>query len=389
MSLARNKTHTPPEPDLSELEGRSYTCIDGCALCCLCQPELLPGEEKEFMADPVLRAGITRKHISPEVLGAAIRLKGDYGACHFLNERRCVIYERRPHFCRVFPLNVFVGWRIQLNANMSCRGLGLPGIPLEQTGRELLSQYGDERLESELVSAAGVFAQFEENTKDAMVSQSFDSVRSAASMLVDELTDGIGLSRMMTYAEYGSSKRDSAPADLAKAARAMEAEADIAERALMDGVELFDLPDLSHLPVHVGPDLSWRIFKLEDKAIVGWELAEAGTTEEFCRLDPASVSLLPMSVEGRAALRRYVDVVNARDCFAGHAAYLCDMEGYEFNFGQVYIGTVANSVIDLWWRASLLAQLAGVDALGPDEVKEGIVFFDMDLLDLPTIGAFI
>jgi hypothetical protein len=57
----------PLEIDYSEVDGRTYRCIDGCALCCLCQPELLPEEETRFRADPRLSDGITDRHISPDV----------------------------------------------------------------------------------------------------------------------------------------------------------------------------------------------------------------------------------------------------------------------------------------------------------------------------------
>ena len=378
-----------PKPDLTELEGRTYSCLEGCALCCLCQPELLPKEERAFTSDPELGRGVVNAHISPEVRGAALRLKGSHGVCHFLTERRCTIYDRRPHFCRSFPLNVFVGWRIQLNANLSCRGLDLPGVDLSSLGIALLSEYGNKELSRELTSAAKVFAQFEDNANDASVSQSIASVRKAVSMLGDELTDDIGLSRLMTYAEYGNTAQESPPADLVRAVREVEPEADIHQRALIDGVELFDLADLSHLPVYVAPDLSWKLFKLEGGSIVGWELDDSGETGEFSKIDPTSVDLLPMTTRGRKALRKYIDIVNARDCFLGHAAYLCDLEGYEFNFGQVYIGAIANCAVDLWWRASLLAQLADAASLDHDEIREGVVFFDMDMLDLPSIGAFI
>jgi len=387
--LKERRAEESPEIDLSELDGYSYRCVDDCALCCLCQPELLPDEEALFRSDPVLMAGVTDEHISPEVKGAAIRLKGRHGACHFLTDKRCTIYNRRPHFCRSFPLNVFAGWRVQVNVNRSCRGLGLPGEELEPLGRRLLSRYGDDRLKGEVRSANKVFSQFVRNTREASAAQSFSSVRSAAAMLDDELTEQLGLSRVMTYAEYGSTKPNSSPADLAKRVRITEAEADISERALMDGVELFDLPDLCLLPVYVGPDLSWKMFKLDGKTFVGWELGESGETKEFCRVDPSSVDLLPMTTAGRESVREYLHLINSRDCFLGHAAYLCDMEGYEFNFGQVYLGAVANNIIDLWWRASLLAQVAGLEQLDAAEIREGVVFFDMDLLDLPTIGAFI
>jgi hypothetical protein len=50
---------------------------------------------------------------------------------------------------------------------------------------------------------------------------------------------------------------------------------------------------------------------------------------------------------------------------------------------------LATNVLDLWWRSSFLAHLRQRTELGAAEIREGIVFFDMDLLDLPTIGAFI
>lgn len=377
------------EADLSELRGRTYRCIDGCALCCLCQPELLPDEEEQFAKDPELAAGTTREHISPDVKGMAIRLQGAHGACFFLSDRRCGIYGSRPHFCRSFPLNVFVGWQVQVNVNLSCRGVGLPGEDLESLGQELVTEYGEDRLAAEVSAANEVFTQFVRNCRDASVAQSFSSIREAAGLLSDELTDAIGLSRVMTYAEHATTRQNSGAGDIARRVRATEAEADLCERAMIDGIELFDLPDLSLLPVYVDQDLRWRIFKLLGKDIVGYDLEEDGTVTEFFRTSPVEVDLLPMNAGGRDAVRDYLTLVNARDCFLGHAAYLCDSEGYEYNFGQVYLGAMANNAVDLWWRASLLAHMSGAEELGPAQVREGMVFFDMDLLDLPTIGAFI
>lgn len=377
------------EADLSELAGRTYRCIDGCALCCLCQPELLPGEEKAFRSDPELVAGVTGQHISPEVKGAAIRLKGDHGACHFLERRRCSIYGKRPHFCMSFPLNVFVGWRVQVNVNLSCRGIDLEGEDLEAIGLNLLDQYGDERLREELRASKSVFDEFIGNAREASVAQSFASVRQSADLLRDEFTDMIGLSRVMTYAEHGTTRQNTSPVDIARKVRETEAEADVSERAMIDGIELFDLPDLSLLPVYIDGELAWKIFRLVDREIVGYRLADDGSISEFCRTSPSSVDLLPIRQDGLSRFAEYLTTVNARDCFAGHAAYLCNMEGYDYNFAQVYVGAVANNMVDLWWRSSLLAMLGGSDSIGSKEAMEGIVFFDMDLLDLPTIGAFI
>ncbi len=385
----QHRSDLEPEIDLSELHGRTYRCIDGCALCCLCQPELLPDEERAFRADPKLAAGVSESHISPDVEGPAIGLKGRHGACHFLSEKRCTIYDQRTHYCRSFPLNVFVGWRVQVNVNLSCRGVGLPGEDLTTLGKRLTTGYAPGRLSEELASANEVFAQFVRNTREAGVAQSFTSARGTVELLEDELTDPIGLSRAMTFAEHSNPRENSSAGDIVRRVRQTEAEADISERALMDGVELFDLPDLSLLPVYVDPELGWKIFRLVEKEIVAYDLHEDGRTVEICRIDPPSVDLLPMDDGGRSAMREYLRTVNSRDCLLGHGAYLCDLEGYEYNFAQAYLGAVANNMIDLWWRASLLARLAGTDELGPGEIREGVAFFDMDLLDLPTIGAFI
>jgi Fe-S-cluster containining protein len=377
------------EVDFSEVRGRSYNCIDGCALCCLCQPELLPHEEEKFMRDPRLRESISDKHISPEVRGVALKLQGRHGACCLLKDKRCAVYKDRPHFCRAFPVNVFVGWRIQVNANLSCRGIGLDGESLDHLARTALADYEEADLRTELDSARAVFREFEANARGAKVSQSLNSVRGAAEALVTDLTDELGLSRVLTYAEHGRTRQNVPPSEIARLARRADASADISERATMDGVELFDLDDLSMLPVYIDESLQWKIFQLRDKHIVGLELSEDGETNEISRTDPAAVELMPLSVAGRRALEDYLRVVNSRDCFFGHAAYLCDLEGYEYNLAQVYMGAMANNALDLWWRASFLAGMTGASELGQREIREGIVFFDMDLMDLPTIGAFI
>lgn len=382
-----------PQPDLeidyTEVKGKTYSCIDNCALCCLCQPELLPDEAIRFRGDPVLAQGVAERHISPEVKGTALKLRGAHGACHFLANKRCKIYDLRPHFCRLFPVNVFVGWRIQLLTNLSCRGMGLPGSNLQEEAEKIIADYGRAELSEQLDHAKKVFADFVRNCRATGVAQSFSSLRSAADSLMDELTDELGLSRVLTYAEHGRTRQNASPTDIARLARRSDAVADIQERALMDGTELFDLPDLSLLPIYIDEGMVWKIFELKEKRIVGYVLAEDGTTDEFVRIDPNEVELLPFEEQGRRLLGEYLSTINSRDCFLGHAAYLCDMDDYEFNFAQAYLGAMANNALDLWWRSSFLAGLDGREELGAKEIRNGIVFFDMDLLDLPTIGAFI
>jgi hypothetical protein len=267
--------------------------------------------------------------------------------------------------------------------------MDLPGESLERIGRDILSGYGEERLIHELASAKKVFSDFVRNSRESWVGQSFASIREAGRSLVNEFTDEVGLGRIMTYAEHGRTAQNSPAKTIVKQVRKIEPEADIHELALIGGTELFDLPDLSLLPIFIDDKLIWRIFRLVDKKIVGYTLSEDGTTERESCIDPADVDLLPMDSSARSAMQRYVEIVNSRDCFLGHAAYLCDAENYDYSFAQVYLGALANNIIDLWWRSSLLARLGGKSELAKAEILDGIVFFDMDLLDLPTIGAFI
>ncbi len=84
----------------------------------------------------------------------------------------------------------------------------------------------------------------------------------------------------------------------------------------------------------------------------------------------------------------YLRVLNSRDSMLGYAYYLVDAYGYEDPVANTYFGMMATTALDLLWRSSLLAyiQRGGLDKNG---VMEGIISYDMDRLDAPTIGAFI
>jgi len=387
--LKHDPSVSAPEFDFSELRGLTYRCLDGCALCCLCQPELLPEEKPLFLSDPELKKAVSDRHISPDVRGAALRLHGSHGACILLKNRRCTNYDRRPHYCRAFPVSIFLGWRVQLNANLSCRGLFQDGESLERLGEEIIGQMGPQRISKERISSARVFEQFKHNLRDTRTAQSFESVREVAAVLGEDMTDRLGLSRILTYASHGRTRPNSKAAEIAKRARTVNPDADIDELGVALGTELFDLTDLSYLPVYVDENLDWTIFRLEGREIIGYRLEEDGAIEELSRTKPDDIELVPMTSEGRKALREYLALTNRRDCFLGHAAYLSDMDGYEHNFGQVYLGTLAETAVDLWWRASFLARLSGGGDLDCRAVRDGAVFLDMDVLDQPTIGAFL
>ena len=53
-----------------------------------------------------------------------------------------------------------------------------------------------------------------------------------------------------------------------------------------------------------------------------------------------------------------------------------------------YYGCLSVTVMDLMWRMSLLDHFMGTGC-GADGMREAIMFFDMDRLDAPAIGAFV
>jgi hypothetical protein len=55
---------------------------------------------------------------------------------------------------------------------------------------------------------------------------------------------------------------------------------------------------------------------------------------------------------------------------------------------NTYYGSLAVTIMDLLWRASLLDHFFGF-GMGAECIREAIIFYDMDRLDAPTIGAFV
>ena len=68
--------------------------------------------------------------------------------------------------------------------------------------------------------------------------------------------------------------------------------------------------------------------------------------------------------------------------------YMMNENDYEDDLSNAYYGSLATSVLDVMWRASLLDHFFGT-GMGARGIREAIIFYDMDRLDAPTIGAFV
>jgi hypothetical protein len=379
------------EIDLSELDGKSYECLDGCGLCCLCQPEVSEKELRLFQGNPMLAKGLTNEHFDGRrtQLPSATKLQGGHGACHFLRNRRCQIYEIRPRFCRQFPVHVHVSWRVQLNGNLSCRGIVPGGTSLRSFGQSVLSAYPDGLLATELEGSRRRFADFERKAKDADVWQNWKRLAQAGCALVPLLGTTGGIGKLLSFADDQPQVAEMPIEKLVTVLETTGEPEDLDVIAREGNCDAFELDNVAWLPVYVAPDFKWNVFQYKNGKLGWMKLEEGGSLENLGSIDPKSVRLLERTPEALATFAAYARTLASRDHFLGYTAYLCADQGYEDDLMTVYAGVLGTAMLDLWWRASLIGALTGKTEIDGALAREGIIAYDMDCLDAPTIGAFV
>jgi Fe-S-cluster containining protein len=367
--------------DLSELEGRRFYCIDDCQLCCLCQPELLQQEEQYFKRNFPQRI-VTRR--TPH-RHTALALKNGSGPCTFLDNRRCSIYPNRPHYCRQFPFHVHLMDRVQVSLDLSCRGVwvgkGEDTIPI---GLELVNE-NERQLRVGLEEAKGVHRQFLANCREAGMEVSPKNLRASFEAVACRSSELPFLGWMLDQSvEDQPLDLDKHPTDFAlDAARAEE----LRQAAMEVSLESLSSEDPLSSPVYCDPEGKWNVFISSDGELEMYQLLEDGGMERKWGIDPKKVPLLAPEGLGAKLFVDYLNILNHRDSVLGYAYYLLDDYGYDDELPNVYYGVLSSSGLDLLWRASLIAYLNG-GVLDDKGVREGIIFYDMDRLDAPTIGAF-
>ena len=174
------------EIDLSELEGRGFECSPRCGLCCLCQPELLPEERAWFRKNHPkaveLKRAPHRHH--------ALALKKGRGSCVFLQDRRCSVYSHRPHFCRQFPYHFHVGERVQVELDLSCRGVWGDAPPASIEAEELIAANIDV-LRRTLSESRGVYEEFYSNCRRVLSPGGIFALQTASPILQRDLFEVI------------------------------------------------------------------------------------------------------------------------------------------------------------------------------------------------------
>ncbi|WP_019177703.1 YkgJ family cysteine cluster protein [Methanomassiliicoccus luminyensis] len=365
--------------DMSELEKRRFTCDEKCGLCCLCQAELLPHEVdlfKRSYPNRIVMKDRPHRHV-------ALALKKGEGPCDFLlQNRRCSIYKDRPHYCRQFPFHMYLGTRVQVELDLSCRGVWTDqGEDALVAGGQLVAENA-EALRRTLQESRAVYREFEANCKEAGIYRPAEALRRDLAPQIPRFADVQYLARVLDLS--AEEEEMEIPGDAGPEYPRRELEGS----AMETGLESLSAEDVYSAPVYCDPVGRWNIFLAQDGGVEWSVMNDDGGLTPVRTIDPAQVKLLAPEGQGLDVFTSYMRTLNARDSALGYAYYLVDDYGYEDFVANTYNGTMATAALDLLWRASLIAHVRG-GKLDRQGMIEGIIAYDMDRLDAPTIGAFL
>ena len=370
---------TIPDVDYSEVSGKKVECPEQCGMCCLCQPEVLPQEMSFFRTkhpDHLMRTKGEDSHF-------CLKMKKGRGSCAFLNNRRCSIYNDRPTFCRQFPYHFYAGDRLSVELDLSCRGAwtGKGNDAAEEA--KGLAEASEKRLESELREASAVYREFYSICKEAGVMSDVSMIRMALSMNMDKFADFTYLAKIMDRSlEEPKMNLENLTPDNQYDKKEME---DAARDAAMESM---GSDDPMMVPVYCDKDWNWNMFMATKEKITWSVMNDDGDLEEKGSVDPAEIGLKPLEEGGKEVLCQYISILNGRESFLGSVFYTMDRLGYEDDMANTYYGCMCVTILDLLWRASMLDHFFHT-GMGADGIREAIIFYDMDRLDAPTIGAFV
>ncbi len=367
--------------DLSEVEGRRFVCLDNCQLCCLCQPELLEDEEAFFRRNFPARV-VTRRTPHKHT---ALAMKQGGGPCTFLDEKgRCAVYQQRPHYCRSFPFHVYLGDRVQVELDLSCRGVwGDQGEDATVFALKLAEENKD-RIAKGLLDSREVYEQFRANCADAGLDPEPSRLRRDLEPKLSLAADPLYLGRVLDLSLEDEEMRLPERSDAVEQGRMDE----LRQAAMETALDSLASVDPMSSPVYCDPEGKWKMLMSSDGGLDLYEMEKGGSLRRTQTVDPSEIELLAPEGDGVALFAEYLGILNRRDSMLGHAYYLLDDLGYDDHVQNVYYGSIATAALDLLWRGSLLAHLrkGRLDRAG---VMEAIIYYDMDRLDAPTIGAFV
>lgn len=228
-----------------------------------------------------------------------------------------------------------------------------------------------------------VYQEFEVNCKDAGTYRSPDYLRKKVKEKIPQM---ISLQYLAKILDMSCEDEEMELPDDVEGREYSKKDLEIS--TMETGMESLIAEDIYSAPIYCDPLNRWNVFMAEDNEIEWAIMGDDGVLTPAGKIDPQKVELLSPEGDGVQIFLDYLNTLNNRDSSMGYTYYLVDDYGYEDYLANAYYGMIATSALDVLWRASLIAHINGwkLDARG---MREGIIAYDMDRLDAPTIGAFL
>ena len=365
--------------DYSEVLGKQVSCPPECGMCCLCQPEVLP-EERSFFRKNHPASMIRSKYPDDRF---ALAMKKGKGSCVFLDNRRCRIYENRPTYCRQFPFHFYVSDKIKVELDLSCRGAWYNSGADAATEAKVLAVNGEARLKAALKEASSVYREFYANCEEAGVMGEPDALRASVQQNLNGFTEYAYIAKVMDASlEEPSVLLSEVTADPKPNMNELN------EAAMEAALGSMSSSDPLNVPVYCDGKWNWNLFMAKKNRIEWSILDDEGDMNFKGEVDPRDISLPQIDDGGKKILKDYVSILNRRDSMLGSVFHTMDGLNYEDDMSNVYYGSLSVAIIDLLWRSAMIDCFMGTGN-GAEGMKEAIIFYDMDRLDAPTIGAFV
>nr|MBP7087183.1 YkgJ family cysteine cluster protein [Methanomassiliicoccales archaeon] len=249
-----------------------------------------------------------------------------------------------------------------------------------------LVQDNEAEIRRTLKESVPVYREFTLNCLEAGLDVDVGKARSQVAARLDELTD----LRLIASLLEGSVEEDELSIAGLKAKPTLDGKTmnELSHSALEMVTDSMAADELFQAPVYCAPDGSWNLFRVLGQKVEWHVMDTEGDVRKKDELPIKDIRLKQPEGHDRQVLRDYLKILNNRDSFMGYAFYLIDDYDYEDPWPNVYGGVLSTSVLDLLWRTSLIAAFFPGMKDG-ERMKEGIIFYDMDRLDAPTLGAFI
>ncbi len=289
-----------------------------------------------------------------------IPARPDGGACRFLRQERCTVHSARPFPCREYPLSVHGADRWQATVVLTCPGVNVDG--LEGWVRTGAPDSAPEGFTEELGAVRAELASAAPSILDAAGRRWHRALRS----------EGIG-------PDPGSVARLRATV---WEARPFPTDEHLRQIDLPEGDE-----GLAQLPLYFDAARGRVAIAASVDGAELLTLRESGGIGESLARYPTPSRLPVLGAEARALLEGYLGYVLQRDAFLGAVLEAREEGELAERLGEELRRVGADVISRAVWRA----QLGGRDGgrLDADQIWDGIRATDADLLDRPTVGAFL